>query len=140
MAPTLDGGAALPGGDFGHDEVAARISALARNYPFLPQGRCGGCSPYGTRAADVLGNARNREDLGQDFGAGLTLREVNYLVEKEWAQNSDDVLWRRSKLGLRLLPEERVALGSYIAGLSGLSRGSVRASPLAQSIARGRNS
>ena len=95
---------------------------------------------YGTRAADVLGKARNREDLGQDFGAGLTSREVNYLVEKEWAQNSDDVLWRRSKLGLRLLPEERVALGSYMAGLSGLSRATVRASPLGQTIARGRNS
>jgi glycerol-3-phosphate dehydrogenase len=62
------------------------------------------------------------------------------LVENEWAQNSDDVLWRRSKLGLRLLAEERAALSSYMAGLPGLSRGSVRASPLAQGIARGRNS
>ena len=72
---------------------------------------------YATRAVDVLSNARRREDLGDDFGSGLTSREVNYLVEKEWAQNSDDVLWRRSKLGLRLLPEERSTLAAYIAGL-----------------------
>ena len=111
MAPPWTAAAALPGGDFGHDEVAARISALARDYPFLPQRTVRRLfHAYGTRAADVLGKARNREDLGQDFGAGLTSREVNYLVEKELAQNSDDVLWRRSKLGLRLLPEERVAL------------------------------
>ena len=141
MAPPWTAPAALPGGDFGHDEVAARMSALARDYPFLPQRTVRRLfHAYGTRAADVLGKARNREELGQDFGAGLTSREVNYLVEKEWAQNSDDVLWRRSKLGLRLLPEERVALGSYMAGLSGLSRATVRASPLGQTIARGRNS
>ena len=115
----------------------ARIGALAQNYPILPPRTV---RRLFTRAADVLGNARRREDLGDNFGACLTLREVNYLVEKEWAQNSVDVLWRRSKLGLRLLPEERAALGSYMAGLSGLPRGSVRASPLAQSIARGRNS
>ena len=94
------------------------MSALARDYPFLPQRTVRRLfRAYGTRAADVLGKARNRDDLGQDLGAGLTSREVNYLVEKEWAQNSDDVLWRRSKLGLRLLPEERSALAAYLAGL-----------------------
>jgi glycerol-3-phosphate dehydrogenase len=141
MAPPWTAGAALPGGDFSHDEVDARTNALARDYPFLPQSTVRRLfRAYGTRAADVLGKARWREDLGLDFGCGLTSREVNHLVENEWAQNSDDVLWRRSKLGLRLLPEERLALGSYMAGLLGQSRGSVRASPLAQSIARGRNS
>ena len=66
---------------------------------------------------DVLGNACRRQDLGDNFGSGLTLREANYLVEKEWAQKSDAVRWRRSKLGLRLLPEKRSALAAYIAGL-----------------------
>jgi glycerol-3-phosphate dehydrogenase len=141
MAPPWTAAAPLPGGDFDHDQVAARTSALAHDYPFLPQRTVRRLfRAYGTHAADVLGKARKREDLGQDFGAGLTSREVNYLVENEWAQNSDDVLWRRSKLGLRLLTEERAALSSYMAGLPGLSRGSVRASPLAQGIARGRNS
>ena len=94
--------------------VSAR-SLLSVRYPFLPQRTVHRLfRAYGTRAADILGNARKREDLGQDFGCGLTSREVNYLVEKEWAQNSDDVLWRRSKLGLRLLPEERSALNAYI--------------------------
>jgi glycerol-3-phosphate dehydrogenase len=141
MAPPWTAAAPLPGGHFDHDQVAARTTALAHDYPFLPQRTVRRLfRAYGTHAADVLGKARKREDLGQDFGAGLTSREVNYLVENEWAQNSDDVLWRRSKLGLRLLAEERAALSSYMAGLPGLSRGSVRASPLAQGIARGRNS
>jgi glycerol-3-phosphate dehydrogenase len=115
MSPPWTAAAPLPGGDFAHDEVEARLSALAHTYPFLaPSTTRRLFRAYGTRAADVLGNAKRREDLGQDFGSGLTSREVNYLVEKEWAQNSDDVLWRRSKLGLRLLPEERSALNAYI--------------------------
>ena len=118
MARPWTAGAPLPGGDFAYDTVEAGIAALARNYPFLPPRTVSRLfHAYGTRAADVLGNARKREDLGEDFGSGLTSREVRYLVEKEWAQNLDDVLWRRSKLGLRLLPEERSALAAYIAGL-----------------------
>jgi glycerol-3-phosphate dehydrogenase len=118
MSPAWTAAARLPGGDFPHDEVEARIGALAESYPFLPPRTVRRLfHAYGTRAADVLGSARKPEDLGEDFGSGLSSREVNYLVENEWAQNSDDVLWRRSKLGLRLLPEERSALAAYIAGL-----------------------
>jgi glycerol-3-phosphate dehydrogenase len=73
---------------------------------------------YGTRIERVLGPARRLEDLGPCFGSDLTAVEVRYLMEREWAQTADDVLWRRSKLGLRLSPEERVRLGQFmIAGV-----------------------
>jgi glycerol-3-phosphate dehydrogenase len=55
---------------------------------------------YGTRVERLLGDARRLEDLGRDLGAGLTEREVDYLVREEWACTADDILWRRSKLGL----------------------------------------
>jgi glycerol-3-phosphate dehydrogenase len=60
---------------------------------------------YGTRAEEVIGEAKSLEDFGRDFGAGLTEAEVTYLAEKEWAKSADDVLWRRSKLGLRVTSE-----------------------------------
>jgi len=57
---------------------------------------------YGNEAFDVLGAARLATDLGEDFGASLTAREVTWLMDKEFAQTAEDVIWRRSKLGLRL--------------------------------------
>ncbi len=69
---------------------------------------------YGTRAAVLLGNARTQADLGQMFGAGLSAREVDYLVAHEWARSAEDVLWRRTKLGLKTTPDEQAALGEYM--------------------------
>jgi len=57
---------------------------------------------HGTRLALLLGNARQPEDLGRDFGAGLTEAEVRHLVRHEWARSADDILWRRTRLGLAL--------------------------------------
>ena len=57
---------------------------------------------YGTRVALLLGDARSMEDLGRDFGAGLTAAEVRYLVRHEWARSAEDILWRRTRLGLAL--------------------------------------
>jgi glycerol-3-phosphate dehydrogenase len=53
-------------------------------------------------------------DMGQIFGADLSLREVDYLVSQEWARTSEDVLWRRSKLGLHLQPTEAANLRNYL--------------------------
>ena len=69
---------------------------------------------YGTRLERVLGPARCLEDLGPRFGADLTGVEVSYLIEREWAQTEDDVLWRRSKLGLTFSPEERDRLARFM--------------------------
>ena len=70
---------------------------------------------YGTRAAKWLGNAKSPADLGQAFGATLTESEVRYLMASEWARTAEDVIWRRSKLGLRLSAGEVAALDDWIA-------------------------
>jgi len=110
-------GAALPGGDFPWDGAAALRDALVRRYPFLVPGVAERMvRAYGTLASEVLGDARVWTDLGQDFGAGLTQREVDWLVRTEWARSAEDVLWRRSKLGLRVTPEQTAVLQRYLAG------------------------
>jgi glycerol-3-phosphate dehydrogenase len=95
--------APLPGGDFPVDGFAAEVAGL--------QALCGACGPaharrlvraYGTRARMIVEGVRSEADWGKMFGADLTEREVRYLMEHEWARTADDVLWRRSKLGLRL--------------------------------------
>ena len=65
--------------------------------------------------ADVLGEAQSPADLGRHFGATLYAREVDYLMDWEWARTADDVLWRRSKLGLRFNAHERAELAGYMA-------------------------
>jgi glycerol-3-phosphate dehydrogenase len=69
---------------------------------------------YGTRIDHVLGDAKSKGDLGGHFGTGLTEAEVHYLMQHEWAENADDVLWRRSKLGLYLSAQEKEALGQFM--------------------------
>jgi glycerol-3-phosphate dehydrogenase len=70
---------------------------------------------YGTRIDRVIGEARSFQDLGKSFNADLTAAEVRYLMANEWAQEADDILWRRSKLGLRFSPSEREALVRFMA-------------------------
>ena len=63
----------------------------------------------------MLGDARDRADLGPAFGPELTGAEVRYLMTKEWARFPDDILWRRSKLGLTMPPADREALAAFMA-------------------------
>jgi len=63
----------------------------------------------------LLGNAREAQDLGQDFGATLTEAEVRWLIEKEYAHTAEDVVWRRNKLGLRLSADQIRALDEWMA-------------------------
>ena len=112
----------LPGGDMDVSAVAALQAELIRNYPFLPTAHAGRLAhAYGTRAAKLLGNAKSMADLGQSFGASLTESEVRYLMANEWAQTAEDIVWRRSKLGLRMSAAEISALDEWIAahGVSG---------------------
>jgi glycerol-3-phosphate dehydrogenase len=74
---------------------------------------------YGTRARNILAGARTQADLGISFGATLTQAEVRYLMAQEWAQTADDVLWRRTKLGLALSNGEAEALDRFMAAASG---------------------
>jgi glycerol-3-phosphate dehydrogenase len=110
------GNAALPGGDMDVSAVAALTAELVRKYSFLPTAHANRMAhAYGTRAAKVLGNAKSTADLGQSFGASLTESEVRYLMSVEWARTAEDVVWRRSKLGLRLTSDEIAALDAWIA-------------------------
>jgi glycerol-3-phosphate dehydrogenase len=103
----------LPGGDF--DTLAALIAALRARYPFLRESHVRRLAhAYGTHASRVLGDARRMEDLGPGFGADLTAREIRYLIDEEWARTSQDILWRRSKLGLQFQERERAALDAFM--------------------------
>ena len=88
---------------------------LAARYPFLDMAQCARLlRTYGTKAQDVLGDARQPADLGESFDGGLTSREVAYLREREWARTSEDILWRRTKLGLFLTPGQRAGLEALL--------------------------
>ncbi len=108
-------GATLPGGGFAWDAIGALQQDLYRRYPFLTAATSWRLvRSYGTLAAEVLGDACNAGDLGRCFGADLTEREVDWLTRTEWARTAEDVLWRRSKLGLRVCQAEAAALDSYL--------------------------
>jgi glycerol-3-phosphate dehydrogenase len=110
--------APLPGGDFPMRGRDALTEALRADFPFLPPEhaarliRC-----YGTRARRVLAGARHIEDLGRNFGGNLTEAELRYLMAEEWAVSAEDVVWRRSKLGLTLSAAEIMAIDSFMASL-----------------------
>ena len=107
--------ASLPGGDFPWDGVAALRQVTQQRYAFLPDGMLHRLiRSYGTLIPDMLGDAARLEDLGICFGADLTEREVAWLRATEWARTAEDVLWRRSKLGLRFSPDETAALGHWL--------------------------
>ena len=106
---------ALPGGDFPVDGVAALTTRLRARYPFLTAYWAGRLiRAYGTEAECVLGPAATAADLGRDFGATLTEAEVRWLVTREFAREAEDILWRRSKLGLRMTPGEAAALDDFV--------------------------
>ena len=95
------GGSPLPGGDMPQGDFSAFLTALRQRYPFLPERLSLRLArAYGTRVERVLGGARSLADLGRDLGAGLSEREVDYLVAEEFAREPEDIVWRRSKLGL----------------------------------------
>ena len=101
--------ATIPGGELPHGFDAFRADSAAR-WPWVPEPTMTRlCRAYGARVAAVLDGASCWADLGRDFGAGLTEREVAYLVAHEWAREPEDVLWRRTKLGLHMSPAERAA-------------------------------
>jgi glycerol-3-phosphate dehydrogenase len=115
MGRAWTAGVALPGGDFPWDGVDRLGADLARRYPFLSQPTCLRLTrAYGTEAVEMLGDARNSADMGGCLGADLTEREVDWLRRREWAKTAEDVLWRRSKLGLRISGSHAVRLEEYL--------------------------
>lgn len=125
LAPSWTASAPLPGGDFAGVSFDAFRTRFAQAHPFLPpELALRLCRDYGTRAEAIVGGATRLEDLGEHFGAGLTAAEVDYLVAKEWARDADDILWRRSKLGLRLERGAVARLEAHLAGRVAMPAGS----------------
>ena len=114
-------GEALPGGDLPKSDTpngarAAFLASLCRRYPGLPDTLLRALAHrYGTRALALLGDAKAPADLGRDFGATLSAREIDFLVREEWAMTAEDVLWRRTKCGLPMTPAQRDAVSTYMA-------------------------
>jgi len=110
-------GVPLPGGDFPVDGVAELVEGLRARHPFLtPSWALRLVRAYGTEAARVLGGAGEARALGRDFGATLTEAEVRWLMAEEFARRAEDVVWRRSKLGLRLAAAAIADLDAYMTG------------------------
>jgi glycerol-3-phosphate dehydrogenase len=100
-------GVAMPGGDFPVDGVRTLTVKLTKEYPFLDQAWAKRLiRGYGTEARIVLAEAKSKEDLGQRFGSNLTEREVEWLMKKEYAIEAEDIVWRRTKLGLVMTKDE----------------------------------
>jgi glycerol-3-phosphate dehydrogenase len=113
--PAWTAGAPLPGGDFPVDGVSDLTARLIERYPFLDMSWARRLvRAYGTEAFDLLGQAQEAGDLGERFGWNLTAAEVRWLIEREWARTADDVLWRRSKLGLRFGADEEARLDEWM--------------------------
>lgn len=119
MSPRWTAGAALPGGDFAWDRFETEVDLARHRWRFLsePQARRL-VAAYGSRLPAVLGEAKTRDELGPAFGPDLTGAEVRYLVAHEWARFPEDILWRRSKLGLTTPAADRDALAAFMAGVN----------------------
>ena len=113
MGPDWTASAQLPGGDI--DNQASFAERLQQDFPWLspPQTQRYARS-YGTLCLQFLAGAHSDEALGENFGAGLTAAEVDYLMNHEWAMSVEDIAWRRTKLGLRLTPCQLERLEAYI--------------------------
>ena len=104
----------LPGGEFPWDALETLVTEARQAWPFLSEDETRRLvRAYGTRLNRVLGEATSRDALGPSFG-DLTAAEVRYLMAHEWARTADDVLWRRTKLGLRLTANEKAALTAFM--------------------------
>ena len=100
-------------------------AAFKNRHPWLPKDVARRlCRLYGTMAERIVGTSTKLTDMGIDFGGGLYEREVDWLVREEWANSADDILWRRTKLGLHVPAEGVVLLAEWLAGSRTLARAS----------------
>jgi glycerol-3-phosphate dehydrogenase len=113
------GAAVLPGGGYPRGGERDIERALSAAYPFISEQHAARLvRAYGTKASAVLTGARCASNLGRRFGADLTEAEVKYLCHEEWAQTAEDVLWRRSRLGLSLTRSEAADLDGWLGAMA----------------------
>ena len=116
-APASSRAIVLPGGEIGEGGTAGHAKRLLAERPFLAPGLASRLArTYGSRADDLLGDARRESDLGASFGGDLHEREVDFLTRTEWAASADDILWRRTKCGLRVTRQQADGLADFLAG------------------------
>ena len=109
----------LPGGGFKLEDKEKLILDILKKYKFLNRDWAERLfKTFGTDVEKVLGKAKAKTDLGKDFGSDLTEREVLWYINQEHATCVEDLIWRRSKLGLRLSSKQVKELNSYIKNLS----------------------
>ncbi|MFW6077484.1 MAG: FAD-dependent oxidoreductase, partial [Hyphomicrobiales bacterium] len=118
--PTMSGAwtrhVPLPGGNFAADGFEAEVARLRAACPVIEARHARRLvRAYGTRAMLIVDGVTGDADWGERFGADLTEREVNYLMANEWARTAEDVLWRRSKLWLRLSRKDIARLQAWMA-------------------------
>src|SRR6266849_1757934 len=116
MSPRWTAKTPLPGGDFAWGRFETEVDRARERWRFLSEDQARRLvGAYGLNVREVLGDATDRADLGCAFGPELTAAEVRYLMKKEWARFPDDILWRRSKLGLTMPPQDCEALALFMA-------------------------
>ena len=116
MKPAWTASAPLPGGNIPDANFDAFLAAFRQSQPWLPESLARRYArAYGTRVHTLLAGARRPADLGEEFGEGLYEAEIDYLVRQEWAQTAEDILWRRTKLGLHVSPATATRLGARMA-------------------------
>lgn len=116
VAPAWTDGASLPGGDLPTLDPADFLTELSARHRELPQSLLARwVRAYGTRTQLLTDGVRGIADLGQELAPGLFARELDYLVREEWARTADDILWRRSKLGLLVGASGADAVSSWLA-------------------------
>jgi glycerol-3-phosphate dehydrogenase len=121
MSPRWTARAPLPGGDFAWARFDDQVYLARERWRFLAESEARRLvAAYGSRLEAVLGDAKVRADLGPDFGPELTGAEVRYLMAREWARFPDDILWRRTKLGLTMPPQAREALAAFMAAVTSI--------------------
>lgn len=115
-APRWTADAPLPGGNLGARGIEGLLADLAAAHPYLPDALLRRVAlAYGSRALDMLGDSKNLEDLGARIVGDLHRRELDYLRAQEWAATADDILWRRTKLGLGASAQEIETLKAALA-------------------------
>jgi glycerol-3-phosphate dehydrogenase len=120
----------LPGGEIAADGIEDWIAARAQDYPFLDARTLRRlCRAYGARIDTLMAGAKNLADLGRQFGGGLSEREIDYLVREEWAETAEDILWRRSKLGLHMSPDEQAGVHQFMAATATTPVAAARGAP-----------
>jgi glycerol-3-phosphate dehydrogenase len=116
MSPRWTAQAPLPGGEFAWERFETEVDSARNRWQFLSEAQAKRLvAAYGRKVEAILGDAKEKTDLGTAFGPELTAAEVRYLMKHEWARFPDDILWRRSKLGLTMPAEGREALAAFMA-------------------------